>query len=234
VGYTYRSVKQHTLGSEGKRMSKVLIVVDQPALAGRVADLVLALLVQREWEMYLLHVVPFPFVEASGWASTVVLEGYVTADRCDAIVAPLLDHLGHAQGTLIPSEQRVPRLVPRHLVHDHNLGAQIGRCRLAQQRQDSINLLEAYAQQLGNWGVPGSRVTRDSAIGAVATIVAETAAHIAADLVIMGERVAGRVAYGTHPSGAEATTLRLAAPVLIVPLAVGEARSGAHDVPVRP
>src|SRR5579875_2776858 len=122
VGSTYRTVEQHVLGSEGKRMSKVLIVVDQPALSGRVADLLIALLVQRAWEIYLLHVVPFPVVEASGWAGTVVLEGYVTADHCDAVVAPLLDHLGHAQGSLGPFEQRVPRLVPRHLVHDHDLG----------------------------------------------------------------------------------------------------------------
>jgi nucleotide-binding universal stress UspA family protein len=210
-------------------MFKVLIVVDQPVMEASIASLLAAPCAQRDWAIYLLHVVPLPPVDALGRANTVVLEEYLSADRCDDVVTPLLHHLGHPPQNHHFAGQPAPRLVPRHLIHDQDLTPLIDRCGLAQQRRDSINLLAAYVQELERLGIAPSRVIRDSAIGAVTTITGETAAHVAADLVVAGERTAGRIAYGSHPSGSEAHQLRLPCPLLILPSHGDAGRSGMID-----
>ncbi|HZS88183.1 MAG TPA: universal stress protein [Chloroflexota bacterium] len=199
-------------------VDKVLIVLDGSNADARIVRLAGALLAGKDAEITLLHVVPGLPVGDQGWDDTVVLEGYVAAERCGVTLAPLVERL-HAG--FVPTGQgqwSEPRLVPRHLIHRDDVTGLIEWCGLAQQRREALALLAAAAAHLRQHGIDAARVTRDSAIGTPAAIVRATSTHLGADLVIIGEDALSHGRRGADDAGWDRVTAPLPCPVVIVPI----------------
>lgn len=203
----------------GETMDKVMIVLDGSAADARVVELAGNLLTGKDVEVTLLHVVPrFP-LDDQGWDDAVVLEGYLAAERCDTVMAPLMERLHNGFAPARQSTWAEPRLVPRHLIQHADARDVIDRCSIAQQRRDSLDLLAASAERLRQRGIDVSRITRDSAIGNPADIVRATATYLGVDLVILSDVIAGFHRRSPDDSGWERIIADVPCPVLVVPTA---------------
>lgn len=210
----------------GVTMDKVLIVLDGSAADARVVELAGNLLTGKDVEVTLLHVVPHGPLNNQGWDDAVVLEGYLAAERCDSVMAPLMERLHKGFAPARRSAWPEPRLVPRHLIQHANTRDEIDRCSIAQQRRNSLDLLAASAERLRQRGIDVSRITRDSAIGNPADIVRATATYLGVDLVIVSDVIAGFQRRGPDDSGRDRILADVPCPVLVVP-AAHHASSGA-------
>lgn len=222
-----------TQTQEGVALHTVVIVVDGSAGDTRIVDLAGVLLAGKETEVTLLHVVPDHLVGEKGWDSAIVLEQYLAAETCGAVVAPLAQrlhagfHHGHpgADDAQVqdharePEPEREPRLVPRHLIHRDDLAGLIAQCGVAQGREDSMALLAAMARRLEQRGIEGIHVTRDSAVGDPASVIVATAGHLHADLVVLAVHATRQPARGIdYPDGVWIAA-QAPCPVLLVPVA---------------
>lgn len=215
----------------GEAMDKVMIVLDGSAVDVRLVELAGALLAGKNVEVTLLHVVPDLPHDDRGWDDAVVLEGYVAAEQCDVVVAPLIERLHAGFAPPRQSSWSEPRLVPRHLIHHDDARGVFERCGIAQQRRDSLDLLAASAERLRQCGIDMTRVTRDSALGNPAEIVRATITYLGVDLVIVGDYIASHGRHGADDSGWDRVMAEMPCPVLVVPVADDASPGGESRAP---